>query len=194
MLITTTEFAKQIGVSQRAVAKAIRVGRIPSYDESGAPPGPGSKRVFVKRDEAAEAFRLSRARIDDSSLAEMSADLDRELSVETDVVERAPTLVGVKTATEELKADLLRLRLARERGELISRQAQIDAFETAGRAVARQFQMMTSWAEELNAIARTGGVPGLTAWLRAKANHCCEHLADALTAPAAAETDDRDDS
>ena len=198
MLITTTEFAKQVGVSQRAVAKAIKVGRVPAYDETGARAAPGiSGRIFVKADEAVSAFRLSRARIDDAVIAEMAAELDREISIDpeeslapADAPGRPPTLVGAKTAKEELQADLLRLRLGRERGELVSRQAQLDAFETAGRTVGRQYQTMMTWAEELNGVARSGGVPALTAWLRAKANELCSQLADALTASEAIEIDD----
>lgn len=200
MLITTTEFAAQVGVSQRAVAKAIRVGRVPCYDETGAQAVLGvAKRVFVKADEAASAFRLSRARVDDAALAEMAEQLDRELSIEPEAAPqpveapgKAQTLVGAKTTKEELQADLLRLRLARERGELISRQAQLDAFETAGRVVGRQFQGMTAWAEELHGVSRTGGVPALAAWLRSKANDLCATLADALTQSAATEPDDSD--
>ena len=201
MLITTTEFAKQVGVSQRAVAKAIKVGRVPCYDETGAQAVPGvAGRVFVKADEAASAFRLSRARVDDAVLAKMAEELDDELSIEPEAAApsiedsgKAQTLVGAKTTKEELQSELLRLRLARERGELVSRQAQLDAFESAGRAVGRQFQSLTTWAEEIIGVARVGGVPALTAWLRGKANDLCAQLADTLTATAATEANDTDD-
>lgn len=200
-MISQSAFAKQVGVSKQAVSKAIKAGRIPVYDASGmrvaiAYDGP----KFVKPEEAVAAFRLSRARIDDAVVAEMAAELDRELSLEPDdapaiqtqldAIEKTPTLVGAKTAKEELQADLLRLRLARERGELVSRQAQLDAFENAGRAVGRQFQTMSTWAEELNGVARSGGVPALTAWLRTKANELCAQLADMLTASETSQSDD----
>ncbi len=201
MLITTTEFAKKVGVSQRAVAKAIKVGRVPAYDETGARVSLGAQgRVFVKDDEAAAAFRLSRARIDDAAVAEIAAEIDRELSVDPadtlaaplarDAQGKTPTLVGAKTEKEQLQADLLRLRLDRERGELVSRQAQLDAFENIGRTVQRQIQLMATWAEEINGVARQGGVPSLTAWLRAKANELCINIADALTAPSEPLPDD----
>jgi hypothetical protein len=199
-MISQSAFAKQVGVSKQAVSKAVKAGRIPVYDATGASVSAAFGGLkFVKPEEAATAFRLSRARIDDAVVAELSAELDRELSIEPEDADPAPasaaaaklpTLVGAKTAKEELQADLLRLRLARERGELVPRQAQLDAFETAGRAVGRQFQTMTAWAEEINGVARSGGMPGLTAWLRAKANELCAQLADTLTASAAQEPDD----
>jgi len=200
-MISQGAFAKQVGVSKQAVSKAVKAGRIPVYDATGlrvSAEYDGPK--FVKPEEAASAFRLSRARIDDAVVAEMAAELDRELSIDpetissarppSDAADKMPTLVGAKTAKEELQADLLRLRLARERGELVSRQAQLDGFETAGREVGRQYQTMPSWAEELNGVARSGGVPALTAWLRAKANELCTQLADKLTAGEAVEPDD----
>ena len=200
-MISQSAFAKQVGVSKQAVSKAVKVGRIPVYDATGLRVAAGyDGPKFLKTEEAAAAFRLSRARIDDAVVAEMSAELDRELSLDPEISPSAPsspeaprespTLVGAKTAKEELQADLLRLRLGRERGELVSRQAQLDAFETAGRTVGRQYRNMTTWAEELNGVARSGGVPALTAWLRAKANELCARLADTLTASEATETDD----
>jgi len=195
-MISQSAFAKQVGVSKQAVSKAIKAGRIPVYDATGlavtaAFGGP----KFVKPEEAAAAFRLSRARIDDAVVAEMSAELDHELSIEPEdaAAAKSSSLVGAKTTKEELQSDLLRLRLARERGELVLRQSQLDAFETAGRAVGRQFQIMATWAEELNGVARSGGVPALTAWLRAKGNELCLQLADTLTASEAAEHDDDGD-
>ena len=201
-MISQSAFAKEIGVSKQAVSKAVKAGRIPVYDATGlrvSATFAGTK--FVKPQEAASAFKLSRARIDDAAVAEISAELDRELAGDIDEPE-APrgsaatpldgSLVAAKKTKEELQSEVLRMRIARERGELVSRAMQLEAFETAGRAVGRQFQTMPTWAEEINAIARTGGVPGLTAWLRSKANELCAQLADLLTA--SEEPDQDDDS
>lgn len=201
-LLAPRAFAQTIGVTRQAVEKAITRGRIPIYDESGASvPADYKGRKFVREDEARAAFKLSRARVDDAALAEMAADLDRELSLEPidqpaqqETSSTRGSLVGAKTTKEELQADLLRLRLARERGELIARQAQIDAFETAGRQVSRQFLAMASWAEEVHGVSRTGGVPALTAWFRAKANELCMNLANTLVAPSEPEPEADDDS
>jgi hypothetical protein len=201
-MIAPAEFARQIGVSKQGISKAIKTGRIPVYDEAGSRvAGSYTGRKFVKPDEAAPAFRLSRARIDDASLAEISAELERELDVEvsdaapvgTARADKPPSLASAKTEKEVLQNDLLRLRLAKERGELISRQAQIDAMETAGREIARDLQAIAFWAEELNGVARTGGVPALSAWLRAASIKLCTGLADKL-AGGLDDTDEPDDS
>ncbi len=191
-MISQAAFAKQIGVTPQAVSKAVKAGRVPVYDATGLRvPADFRGPKFIRPDEGAVAFRFSRARLDDAAVADMAAELDRELAIEPDDAppargQQAPaapaTLVGAKTAKEELQADLLRLRLQRERGELISRQTQLDAFETAGRTVGRLLVTMPAWAEELNAAARSGGVPALTAWLRAKAGELCLQAADIMTA------------
>jgi hypothetical protein len=200
-MIAPAEFARQIGVSKQGISKAIKAGRIPVYDEAGSRvDGSYTGRKFVKPDEAAPAFRLSRARIDDASLAEISAELEKELDAEAPETPPAgaaradmpPSLASAKTEKEVLQNDLLRLRLAKERGELISRQAQIDAMETAGRVISRDLQAIAFWAEELNGVARSGGVPALSAWLRAKAIDLCAGLADKL-AGGLDDTDEPDD-
>lgn len=199
-MISQSAFAKQVGVTKQAVSKAVKAGRIPVYDAAGvrvAADFVGTK--YVKPAEASSAFKLSRARIDDDVVAEIDRELFPEVLAEIEPdgprgVADAPsldgTLVSAKKAKEDLQSEMLRLRISRERGELVSRQAQLEAFETAGRAVGRQFQTMPTWAEELNGVARSGGVPALTAWLRSKANELCSQLADMLTAAEDVSADD----
>lgn len=198
-MITPAEFARRIGVTKQAVGKAIKVGRVPVYDISGASvPADFAGRRFVKPAEAAAKFNLNRARIDETFAASTRVEIDRPLDVEAPA--RAPasssepegssTLVGAKTERENLQADLLRVRLARERGELVSLRAQLEAFETAGRVVARSWQALPSWAEEIFGVAQQG-LPALTAWLRAKASEQCDQLADMMATPG---EDDADDS
>jgi len=70
-LISAVAFARQIGVTKQAVGKAIKVGRIPVYDVSGASVAADyAGRKFVRREEALSAFRPSRARIDDDLIAQ----------------------------------------------------------------------------------------------------------------------------
>ena len=193
--ISPAEFSRFIGVSKPAITKAISTGRLPVYDEAGSRVSADYKgRKFIDPDEGRTAFKLSRARISDAELTETSASLDRDLSVDPELSDApaasasppgaASTLVGVKTDKELLQSDLLRLRLARERGELISRQAQLDAMETAGRIIARDLQTIPFWTEEIESVIRSGGAPALMSWLRAKANQLCATLADKLTAGA----------
>lgn len=202
-MISPAAFAAEIGVSKQAVSKAIKVGRVPVYDASGAPVAPDAPgRKFVKADEAASKFTLSRARIDDAALAAAAADLEREIdpvaALSASPAPPAPsgeafapgTLVSAKTDKEKLQAELLRMRLARERGELVSRAAQQDALETAGRAVSRVAMSFSSWAEELNGLAHSGGVPAVAAFLRQKGYEFCSGVADLLTEAAAEKADD----
>ena len=193
--ISPAEFSRLIGVSKPAITKAISTGRLPVYDEAGSRVSADYKgRKFIDPDEGRTAFKLSRARISDAELTETSASLDRDLSVDPELSDApaasasppgaASTLVGVKTDKELLQSDLLRLRLARERGELISRQAHLDAMETAGRIIARDLQTIPFWTEEIESVIRSGGAPALMSWLRAKANQLCATLADKLTAGA----------
>lgn len=201
-LISPTDFAREIGVTKQAVFKAIGVGRLPIYDESGLPaPADYAGRKFLRLDEARSKFALSRARVDDATIAATSAALERDLDPETPAgeldlvaVEQPATrsLIEAKTSKEEIQNELLRMRLARERGELISRAATLEAFETAGRNVSRSVQGIVAWAEELNGVAHEGGVPALTAYLRGRATDLATSIADAIATAAAGEleTDD----
>ncbi len=201
-MIGPTEFARIIGVSHQAVSKAIKAGRVPVYDEHEMPCSADYRgRKFVKENEARAAFRLSRSRVDDHMLAEIAAETAAEVDLVDDVEPHdggrkagvilpppispispavSGTLTGVKTEKEQLQSELLRLRLARERGELIARQAQIDAFEQAGRRVANELQSISQWAEEITSIAHAAGVSGVTAFLRTKGIEFCAHLADLM--------------
>lgn len=191
-MLTPSEFARQMAVSKQAVSKAIRAGRVPVYDETGVRCAADyAGRKFVDLDEARAAFRLSRARVDDHLLAEIAAEtaddldlLDERPAAPTDAGTaeslRPGTLTGAKTEKEQLQAELLRLRLARERGELIGRQAQLDAFEQAGRRVANELQSLQQWAEELTSIAHTAGSVGVGAFLRRKGSELCTRLADLM--------------
>lgn len=186
-MLSPAEFARTMGVSKQAVSKAIKAGRVPVYDETGARCAADyAGRKFVDPEEGRAAFRLSRSRVDDRMLAEIAA----ETAEEVDRLEEAPapkpaaavagTLTGVKTEKEQLQSELLRLRLARERGELIARQAQIDAFEQAGRRVANELQSIPQWADEVTSIAHAAGVAGVTAFLRTKGTEFCARLADLM--------------
>ncbi len=193
-MLSPAEFARQMGVSKQAVSKAIRAGRIPVYDETGARcSADHAGRKFVDAEEGRAAFRLSRSRVDDHMLAEIAAEAMSDLDVlggadsgpsETAAAGGAPasgTLTGVKTEKEQLQAELLRLRLAREREELVARQAVVDAFEQAGRRVANELQSIAQWAEEITATAHASGVSGVTLLLRSKGTELCARLADLMT-------------
>lgn len=192
-MLSPAEFARQMGVSKQAVSKAIKSGRVPVYDETGARcSAEYDGRKFVDLEEGRAAFRLSRSRVDDRMLAEIAAETTSDLDLLGDPATSVPadpsvaigqtpgTLTGVKTEKEQLQADLLRLRLARERGEMVARQAIFDAFEQAGRRVANELQSIQQWAEEITSIAHASGVSGVTAFLRTKGTDLCSRLADLM--------------
>jgi len=189
-MVTLTEFARQVGVSKQAVSKAVSVGRITAYDIAGQSlPADAKGRKFVKPGEAASAFHLSRARIDDHAVAAISAELDREIG--DDPAAPAPaasdpesrTLITAKTENEGLKAELIRMRLARERGELVSRAAMEDALESAGRIGARVEMTWPTLAEEIAGEFQKGGINGLRHFLRRRAEANCNAIADGLAQP-----------
>lgn len=184
-MLSPAEFARTMGVSKQAVSKAIKAGRVPVYDETGARCAVDYEgRKFVELDEARAAFRLSRSRVDDHMLSEIAAETADEVDRLDDATLERPngtgTLTGAKTEKEQLQSELLKLRLGRERGELIARQAQIDAFEQAGRRVANELQSISQWAEDLTSIAHATGVAGVTAFLRTKGTEFCARLADLM--------------
>jgi hypothetical protein len=71
---------------------------------------------------------------------------------------------------------------------LVSRAAQLHAFESVGREVARAAQTFPTWAEDLNAAAHSGGVAAVSAWLRAKSIEFCDGLAEQTEKPLADST------
>lgn len=73
--------------------------------------------------------------------------------------------------------------LAKERGELINRSAQLDTCETASRMIERAIMRRPMWTEEAVGIYRTGGDSAFRQWLRAKAVEACDSLADLIKHP-----------
>lgn len=212
-LVTPTEFAKIAGVSKPAISRAIKIGRVRIYDETGkrvAPTFDGQK--FIDVDESRSQFSVDKRRIDASLEAKISADIERDIAEDAAALVRREkarparkkavaddaqgalplpvTLNDAKIEKEGLQSELLRLRIARERGEMVMRSSQLAAFETAGRNVARAAQAMPTWAEELNAVAHKGGVPALMAWLRAKSVDFCERVADMMSEDGGEDSDD----
>ena len=132
-LIKQTEFAH----AKSAVLKAVQHGRIPVCDETGARLKPAEGGRYLRVEETTRAWRLNRSRFDP--------------------VKDDPTIVTYQIAREKAPVELFQLRLAKERGERISRAAQLEACETAGRMVARAIMAIPMWTEEVVGIYRTGG-------------------------------------
>lgn len=186
------EFAAIVDVTRQAIEKAIKTGRIRAYDSDGAPIDAEARgRKFVKIDEARISFSQQRARIDEDFIDEVE-----ELGVTDPNFGASPapptTIVAAKTEREMLQAQYLRMRIDRERGELISRHAIVDAMSTAGLAVGRTFQTLPSFSEEVAAAAQAGGVAAVAALLREKSRQLQETCAEIITA-AAKETENADE-
>jgi hypothetical protein len=131
-------FARLVGVSRQAIAKAVRVGRVPVYDEAFSRVKPEYKgRKFIKCDEGSSAFRLSRARIDDRAIAEANAKIDHDFD---------PTQSGFK---EQLRAACQSLRSEREHRQRLQR---------ALKAVFERIQIFAVSPEEIVELAQTKGV------------------------------------
>ena len=189
-MLGITAFARRVRVTQQAVSKAVKVGRVPVYDVTGERVAPDfNGRKFVKLEEAKAAFHFSRARINDGDLPNITAETGDGPALEMvnapeprTPAEQAlnPTLVHAKTKQAGLQSQLLELRLAKETGDLMPREAILEAFEDCGRITARAVMAMPSWAEEINGLAHSGGGQALTAWLRDKATNLCNSIADEL--------------
>ncbi len=191
-MITPAEFARKVGITRQGVAKAIKSGRIFVYDETGMRVDASYEgRKFVNPDEAFEAFKLSRARIDDAALAAAATELDGDLAeaeapASADKPPSPPSavgLIGAKSESEEVRRDLLKLRLDKERGLYLSRGAYLAALEEIGRKVARRIQGLPHLAEQIHAQARQGGQPAVAAFLQAQVEALLTGIADDVATP-----------
>jgi hypothetical protein len=170
-MVSATAFSKAAGVSERAIADAIKHGRLQAYSKSGrrvSADFKGPKRL--KLDEAQKSFDENRTRLDDSFL-EGSA-------------KSGSPLVTARTKTSNLQAALLQMRLARELGDVIPKGAAKAALESLGRAVQRAHKAIPGWAEEIAAAAQNGGVGAVSGLLRAKSSDLLNSIADMIAAEA----------
>lgn len=173
--VRKSTFAKLLGVSPGRVSQWLADGAISGDAIVGAG---RSARIVVEIANEQLRERLDQSRrlaFNESDQAKASAPKEDAL---TD-----PEFTSKRAEREGLQAELIRLRLARARGELIPRAAALQAAESAGRAIARSWQALPTWAEEIFSVCQTGGVPALAAWMRAKANEQCDGIADLLFTP-----------
>jgi hypothetical protein len=132
--VTIAELARKLWVSGQAVSQAIRSGRLVAYDNRGERVPPGyAGRKWLKPAEAAEDWDSRRQRYDDPA-----ADDD---------------LLAARGRAADLRAQLLELKLARDRGELILRAESLAAAEALGRDVQRALRGIVLWAEDIRRMA-----------------------------------------
>jgi hypothetical protein len=170
-MVSPTAFAKAKGITERAVADAIKHGRLQAYSKktgrrvSADFKGPKG----LKLEEAKQSFDENRTRLDDSFLDKGS---DKSGS----------PLVTARTRASNLQAALLQMRLARELGDVIPKGAAKAAAEALGRAIQRAHKAIPGWAEEITAAAQIGGVGAVSGLLRAKFAELGNSIADLITA------------
>lgn len=100
------------------------------------------------------------------------------------------TLVRARTESEVIRADLLRIRAARERGDLIDRRAVLEGLAVAGQTIVRRLRSVRSRAEDLHAAALSGGVPAVMALIASIADEVQTDAANALVKVLEARDDD----
>ena len=184
-LMTPSAFAERVGVSRQAVSKAIKVGRVPAYDANGLQVDAGYRgKKFVRFAEAASAFAMNLARVDEGRLDAVDEALTGKQAPDQsgpDAQKSDGSLTRAKRDREELNAELLRIRLGRERGDLVDKAAVDSAFEAVGREVNRAVMFLPSIAEELVSAVHRGGEQAVREVLRTKATAICEGIAVKLT-------------
>ena len=166
--VTLAEFARKLNVSGQAVSQAVQSGRLRAFDSHGElVPANYPGRKWLDPALAAEDWRYRRRRIDDAA-----TDADGDL-------------VAARVRAASLQVELLEIRIAKQRGELIPRADALAAAQAAGRAVQRAFKGGVAWSEELGAAFQQNGLAGLAACLRGKLFELNNTLADLIAAEAA---------
>lgn len=125
-IVTVTEAARRLGVDKALVSRQVK-----KFGLMGE-----GKRFSFAAYEQARARGLNPLMRRDRPLDDGL--LSRVETVSTDAsptVEPSPSVVSAVAEHKNLQAELLRLQIARQRGELVSRAEVDEAYMTAGRAV-----------------------------------------------------------
>jgi transcriptional regulator with XRE-family HTH domain len=175
-IVTKADFARRCGVSKARVSRWLRDGHI----SPGALVGSGrTARVKVEL-----ATEMLRSRLDTSRLGS-TANLKPGPANQHDdrpAVDDRSDLIAAKTETANLQRELLEIKLARLRGELISLTEVREAIQVLGRTVQRLFKNGVEWSEELYAAGQVGGLGAHSALLRAKLIELNHTFADLILA------------
>ena len=169
-MVSATAFSKAAGVTPSAISDALKHGRLQAYSKSGRRLSAGSKGPkFFKFDEARKSFDESRVRPPTNG---------------NKSVPPPRGLVLLTEQTKNLQNELLRMRIAREHGELIPRAAIEASDEATGAAIQRAHKAIPSWSEELVAAYQNGGLGAHSALLRVKSAELLNSIADLIAAEA----------
>jgi hypothetical protein len=171
-VVSKADFARRRGVTRGRVSQWIHDGQIGVEALDGTGP-----RARIRADVAVGMLRDRLDWFRGGSVADLGgsrggvADLKFKAAI-------------VRTGTANLQRQLLELRLAKMRGELISRAEVMETMQVLGRAVQRLFKSGAAWSEELYAAGQAGGLGAHSALLRAKLIEFNHTFADMLMAEA----------
>jgi hypothetical protein len=165
-LITVTELAKQLSVSETAVRKAIRSGRLTPYCKDGTPLPPETKirPKFLRLREAKKQWVEGRYKPGPGK--------------------EPSSLLEARKRRIEIDTKLKEIELRRKNRELIPAEASTAAIKALGRATQRVHRSIVGWGEELCGAAHGGGLPAVSGLLRAKSVELSNAVADLLGAEA----------
>lgn len=190
--VTKSQLAQKIGVSKPYVSKKIKDGTL-VFDKEGKIDLAAAKDALKKNSDPARALTKDNAtsRIDDShnpaqqtSTAGVSTGDTPAATVQGDDGKRSFT--AARTEREEYQAKLAKLQYEEKIGQLLPRDAVVEAMVTAGRKIQRQWDQLESWVDELYAAAQQGPAE-LKKLVKEKKRKAQEEAADYLTL---AESDD----
>jgi hypothetical protein len=180
-LISAADYARHAGISKVAVSKQIASGRIPVYGPTGEKVGAGDPgKKLINAAEADRARSRTRTRVnaaDDEEPAQVEPSAPREAPAED---RGQPNLTSARTASEALRAQLLRLDLEERRGKLM-RVSKVEAAVAAvGEKIVRIIDQLPMDADDLATAVAKGGVQALRLALKEIARRMRTAIADSL--------------
>lgn len=184
-IVTVTEAARRLGVDKALVSRQVRRFGLMGED----------KRFSMSAYEQARARGLNplmrRDRpIDAGLLAHVQpASTDATPPAPSSAPTPASSVVSAVTEHKQLQAEMLRLQIARERGELVDRSEVDAAYMTAGRAL--RDAMMALPARAAQEVVGLTDVADVRRVLEARVREALDALAGALEAGDGADDEDR---
>jgi hypothetical protein len=180
-VVSKADFARRCGVTRGRVSQWIHDGQIGVEALDGTGP-----RARIRAD---VAIGMLRDRLDwfrGGSVADLGGSRGDDVAQKFRAAAAAQKFRGAaaRTRAVDLQRELLEIKLARLKGELIPRAASIAGAESLGRATQRALKGIVGWNEELLAAGQNGGLAAISALLRAKSFELCNTVADMLTADA----------
>ncbi len=176
-------YAKHRGVSRQAISKLVKAGKIP-LEESGKINFARADMVLGQNMDPSRGLAANMAGQTNAADADGDADLFDQTSASTGSQRPADesNYQTSRAKREGYNAELARLQLEQQQGFLIDRRDVEEAMVTAGRKIRQGMDGIGSWSDEIDAVARNGGVNAVRALLKDKVRGLEELIAASLTA------------